>query len=111
MNQIRKTIGIAALCALTGLGGFKIGQMTSVVDKVTFQEEAYPGGLSSFKLIRLHRPYNQDEIFIKRNGYSHWEAEDCIGTYNLMEEDLGKRYISTFAKEREKDLKRTVGLD
>ena len=108
MAKIRRAIGIAALCALTGLGGFVLGKMTSIVDKVTVHQET-PTSISTYKIIKLHKPYGQDELFVKRNGPSHWELEDCFGTYEPMEETLVNSYGQSTAEVLKKKIR--INLD
>ena len=112
MKNIRKKIGIAALCILTGLGGYGAGKATSKVDKVTFQQEGGPGNISSsgFKAIKLHRPFGKDEIFLQLNGSSYWEWKSCWGEYSPMEEYLNRSYghirNGTVVEDRQADINR-----
>lgn len=108
MTKIRRALGIAVLCALTGLGGFGLGKLTSAVDQVTLHEEPQPASISSYKIIKLHKHYAKDELFVKRNGPDHWELKDCFGTYEPIEETLVNSYGQSTAEEMEKTIERGI---
>lgn len=119
MNKIRKTLGIAALCALTGLGGFGLGKLTSIVDQVTVHEETWSGGpLGSknrigYKIIKLHKPYAQDDLFVKQNEPAPrpWDAKYNFETFQSMENSLVNRYGQSIAEGMEEDIKDRIDRD
>ncbi|MBI4919629.1 hypothetical protein HY837_06870, partial [archaeon] len=79
-RKLTNKLGTAALCLVMGLGGFGLGKATSKVDKISFHEATNDRGIGGivrgpdiYRAIKLHKPYAQDEIFVKRKRASDYE--------------------------------------
>lgn len=109
IKTLKQKLAIGTLCLLTAGAGFYAGKEHSRVDHITF---AQAGGLSGFKVIRLHKPFSEDQVFSKRNSYFHWEAQDANGKYIPMRGNVENSYGdgSKFSEMTIKGLYSVVGL-
>lgn len=112
MENLMKKLKIGAVCLAIGIGGFGLGKATSKVDYISFHQDQFHG-LSGYKAVRLHKPLAQDDVFVRRNGYFYWEAEDSDGKYTPVRKNIENRHgqKTEFAERRINDVYQMVGLE